>query len=69
MGTSQGPSKCNEGSTLFSCGMVYTVGHTIGLPKVSHTIHLPILCTVISDHSPQTSTFLYEVISGGGYSS
>ena len=28
--------------------MVYIVGHTVGLPKASHAIHLPTLFTIIS---------------------
>ena len=36
------------GCTLFSRVIVYTVDHTIGLLRVSHTIHLDTLWTIIS---------------------
>ena len=31
-----------------SCMMLYTVAHTIGLPRVSHSIHIPTIFTIIS---------------------
>jgi hypothetical protein len=36
------------GCTLFSRVIVYNVDHTIGLLRVSRTIHLDTLCTIIS---------------------
>jgi hypothetical protein len=35
------------GCTLFSCVVVYIMGHVVGLPMVSHTIHLPKCFTII----------------------
>ena len=42
---------------LFSFVMVFIVGENIPLPRVSHTIHLPAIFTIVSVDSSITENY------------